>query len=265
MGTDNLYKFPAISSRKGIPFFVDKKEIDFKNDPYEQYYTKVLPSIMHHFHPYLEREGTYHSLNDWILKIIAINDSQNILDLGCGVGFHSGSLAQMHSGSKVIGLDYSYQMLKFANDYWKGRKEIVIDWSERGFSPVKLKYLNSLNNLSFILSRAEETPFKDERFEIVISNFLWDRLSSPEQFVKEVARILKPGGLFIMTTPLNYNHSLHWEKLYPVEKVIDLYYDHEFELTEAPVTFKISTPIDIHNNCIRYHVVGLQLKKKFRD
>ncbi len=47
----------------------------------------------------------------------------------------------------------------------------------------------------------EDASYPDEMFSVVHSSHLIEHLTDPAGFIKEVYRILKPGGLFITTTP----------------------------------------------------------------
>jgi 2-polyprenyl-3-methyl-5-hydroxy-6-metoxy-1,4-benzoquinol methylase len=47
----------------------------------------------------------------------------------------------------------------------------------------------------------EENHFDPEGFDVVLASHLIEHLNDPGALVKEVSRILKPGGCFIITTP----------------------------------------------------------------
>jgi 2-polyprenyl-3-methyl-5-hydroxy-6-metoxy-1,4-benzoquinol methylase len=48
--------------------------------------------------------------------------------------------------------------------------------------------------------------FSDNRFDVVVSNNVLEHITSPESFFKEVARVTKPGGIFITKTPNIYHY-----------------------------------------------------------
>jgi len=50
-------------------------------------------------------------------------------------------------------------------------------------------------------SSAERIPFNDSMFDSCFAGELIEHVEKPEPFVKEVARTLKNGGVFILTTP----------------------------------------------------------------
>ncbi len=68
----------------------------------------------------------------------------------------------------------------------------------------KMLQLNKFKNK--IIGGAENLPFPDNSFDSVYCAFVWRNLNDPELGLKEVHRVLKPGGKFIlldMTRPKN--------------------------------------------------------------
>lgn len=73
--------------------------------------------------------------------------------------------------------------------------------------------------LETLLFPAEKIPFPDESFELVTSRVAPHHFSSPDRFVAEVARVLKPGGRFLLidgTVPDGDAETEEW--LHRVEK-----------------------------------------------
>ena len=44
-------------------------------------------------------------------------------------------------------------------------------------------------------------PWEDETFDLDFSSFVWEHVEHPLQFLGEVRRVLKPGGLYLAQTP----------------------------------------------------------------
>ncbi len=53
----------------------------------------------------------------------------------------------------------------------------------------------------------EQIPYPDNSHDVVISSNVWEHLEQPEAVLKEVARVLKPGGLYLSKTP-NKTHYM---------------------------------------------------------
>jgi len=96
-----------------------------------------------------------------------------ILDIGAGTGRLSLALAKR--GAKVTALDVSEEML----EKLKNKKE-------------KLK-------IEAIVEDAGNLSFEKETFDIVVAAFLIVHLKDPTQFFDEAYRVLKDGGIFVVT------------------------------------------------------------------
>jgi ubiquinone/menaquinone biosynthesis C-methylase UbiE len=55
-----------------------------------------------------------------------------------------------------------------------------------------------IHNVSFRLADAEDLPFDDETFDLVTCRIAPHHFPNVQQAVNEVARVLRPGGLFVM-------------------------------------------------------------------
>jgi len=56
----------------------------------------------------------------------------------------------------------------------------------------------SCQNIFYVLADAEKLPFLDNTFEIVTCRIAPHHFPNPQNFINEVARVLKPGGSFLM-------------------------------------------------------------------
>lgn len=72
---------------------------------------------------------------------------------------------------------------------------------------------------TYIFGDMTRSGLPDEAFDLVVSVEVLEHVEEDERFVSEVARVLKPGGKFIMTTPngdfvQNHNpdHKRHYKK-----------------------------------------------------
>jgi len=98
-------------------------------------------------------------------------DHLRILDAGCGNGW----LASLYrNGHTVHGIDISHINLSKIK--------------ELGIQPLK-------HNLDRPL------PFKDGVYDLVVCSEILEHILSPEQLIREVFRVLKPGGACVLTVP----------------------------------------------------------------
>lgn len=92
--------------------------------------------------------------------------SDKVLDVGCGIGF----VSQLYPNFDIIGIDISDGMLQ-------------------------------KNPYKHMKASAEEIPFPDNHFDFVICRSLLHHLEDPVLGLKEMARVLKPGGRFCCWDP----------------------------------------------------------------
>ena len=99
------------------------------------------------------------------------------LDLGCGVGY----------GTAVIA----------AADDRQGPL-VAVDISEDALSYGKRTYDKSIR---FVAADAACLPMRDESFDTVVCIEAIEHVPSANRLLREIARVLRPGGLLIISTP----------------------------------------------------------------
>ena len=105
-----------------------------------------------------------------------IKPGQHILDIGCGTGTLAVLLKRRYADVEVVGLDPDPKALRRATR--KVRRAAVSVQLDQGF--------------------ADELPYEPESFDRVLSSFMFHHLAGQdrEKTLKEVWRVLKPGGSF---------------------------------------------------------------------
>ena len=101
-----------------------------------------------------------------------LNPGARVLDLCCGQGNVSEGL--LKAGFSVVGADFSAKMLAQAR--------------ERN------------SNGEFVEADAQDLPFDDEDFDAVVCSFGMMHIPDQPQALREIRRVLKTGGQFIMTS-----------------------------------------------------------------
>jgi len=125
------------------------------------------------------------------LKFCSIDEmfkNKDILDVGCGAA--GKSLYYLSQGANsVIGLDVVESYKKEAYDL---QRELGLD----GFT--------------FVVGDAAKTLFEDNSFDNIIMNDAMEHVDKPEDVLRELYRVLKPGGrLYINFPPYNHPFGAH--------------------------------------------------------
>jgi SAM-dependent methyltransferase len=117
-------------------------------------------------------------VTDWGLSHISIDKHSTILDVGCGGGRTVNKLADIATQGKVYGVDFSGESVAFAS-------RINKQWIETGRVEIREASVAQL-------------PFSADAFDVVTAvetHFWWPDLPAD---MREVLRVLKPGGTLII-------------------------------------------------------------------
>ena len=107
-----------------------------------------------------------------------ISPGEAVLDIGCGAGVDSIIAGKLTGPSgEVAGIDLVSEMLAKARE---NARQAGVD------------------NVTFQESSAEQLPFPDKSFEVVISNGVFNLVVDKVRALAEVYRVLKPGGRFLL-------------------------------------------------------------------
>ncbi len=66
-----------------------------------------------------------------------------------------------------------------------------------------------------VVGNAEQMPFPDTFFDLVVSAWVLEHLGRPAAVFREIHRVLKPGGRFIFLTPNAWNYNVWLIRLVP--------------------------------------------------
>ncbi|HEY7562823.1 MAG TPA: HAD-IA family hydrolase [Gaiellaceae bacterium] len=106
---------------------------------------------------------------------------EEILEIGCGSGSYTRSLAV--AGVRITATDYAPSQLAQARR----------NAGELGAQVV------------FRLENAQHLSFPDESFDKVLLSEVIEHVPEPERAVEEAARVLRPGGLLVVSTPSRFS------------------------------------------------------------
>jgi len=112
------------------------------------------------------------------------------LDASCGSGFFSQRFAKSGAFREVVALDFGASMLRQVNDF--SHKELGSDYD----APCD----DGGNSLTLVRGDIGKLPFPSESLDGVHAGAAIHCWPSPENAIAEVARVLKPGTVFVLST-----------------------------------------------------------------
>lgn len=132
-------------------------------------------------------------------------NENNVLDVGTATGRLAIEFSKKIPTLEVIGLDLAEVALVVARENVQ-KSEIPL-------------------NISFKKGDAEDMPFEDSIFDLVISNNTLHLIKNPLKMFNEVHRVLKPTGKFIITDYKRSWLGIFWNHIrasYSLKEVTDL-------------------------------------------
>lgn len=157
-----------------------------QNDTLKDWFVRLVG----HPHPY----GRVRAEN--VLALVKKN--KKTLDVGCGEGVFTRELALR--GFDVTGVDVDVDAIAAAEH---NKKLLQVEYQTR-------------------VGDAAHLPFADGSFEQVISTDVIEHVAEPITALREIRRVLKPGGTFVVTVPtpkylahpfFNYDFSQHLKNI----------------------------------------------------
>ena len=145
-----------------------------------------------------------HSDKEFLSKIVSLAKLElgsTVLDVATGTGFVAVEFAQKTNGL-VVGSDITREMIGWARKH--AEKESVSD------------------HTAFLLAEGSRQPFPNQAFNNVVSRLSLHHIADPGPVVKEMARLVKPGGRVIIA-----------DQISPEDEATAMFHD-EFERFRDP-------------------------------
>lgn len=121
---------------------------------------------------YAQKHGDHPSVFA-VVDAIPFGGAEDVLDIGCGTGSALRAMAARTSGA-LVGVDPFERMLGHA------------------------RALTDDGRVTFQVAGAESLPFEDDSFDVVTAINSTSHWGDLAKGLAEVARVLRPGGLFVL-------------------------------------------------------------------
>ncbi len=126
-------------------------------------------------------------------KLFPIENGDRFLDVGCGEGRHSFEACRLNPGM-VCALDMddlSLRKTHYVLHYMDTQQASRATWN--------VMRADSLN-----------LPFRDASFDKIICSEVLEHVADEEEGIRELVRVLKPGGMLAVTVPTYLSEAVYW-------------------------------------------------------
>lgn len=124
-------------------------------------------------------EGIRGSLTTKLIEMLALSGGELVLDVATGTGRVARPLAKHLTTGQIVGVDQALAMLDVGHQH----KEPIAHYSQSA-------------------GAADTLPFKSNSFDRAFVSFSLHHFGNPSGVVKEVMRVLKGGGRFVVLDPV---------------------------------------------------------------
>ena len=158
-----------------------------------------------------------------VLDAVGECSGARVLDGGCGEGYMSRLLAER--GASVVGVDTSASLIAAARDHAEART-LQVDYQ---------------------IANLESLPEPDSTFDIIVCNHVLSDVADPASALRELGRVLRPGGRLIalMLHPCFY--TAHAERDGSGSIPVTTYFS-ERRVDQPFVVAGLQSPAEVHMN-----------------
>ena len=140
-----------------------------------------------------------------------------------------------HKMADIVGIDI------YEGQYLGGEDETDVMVHPAKYAP----FVYPEENLELVQMDALDLTFPDNHFDVIFSASSIEHFGTPQQISKSIAemeRVLKPGGLCVITTELALNRiagNIPNTRIFRLQELLDMFERNGFQLDTAPVDIAI--------------------------
>ena len=138
------------------------------------------PYFYRYFIRYFRNPGKFNAyleLCNYLFRVSKANGAC-LLDLGCGFGLMA-TIFGIYGSKEVVGYDMNTEKIEI-------------------FRRLLLYVDSEINNVKPVLGDSSQIEYPDEYFDVVIANETFSHIREMEKSIREVYRVLKTGGKFLL-------------------------------------------------------------------
>lgn len=119
-------------------------------------------------------------IEDWLIYLSKYQKTKKwkVLDFGSGLGNNLKTLKKKFS--QIVAVDVNHKALNFSKD-------------------------KNGDNISYVLLKNEKLPFQDKTFDLILATEVFEHLPNHKEIMREIKRVIKKNGYFIISTPNYFN------------------------------------------------------------
>lgn len=158
---------------------------------------------------------TFNIISDFFCENMEIDNDVRLLDAGCGWGRSLFAIKKKFPMMNVTGVDVTEKLLDLGSNIAKRLNISGINW----------KHSNLLN-----------LKINDSQYDYIVSTRVLHYIDEPAMAIKELLRVLKPGGVMKVLVPNKLNLLLYFmyhTKLYSPKNVASWFKDCNVEILQS--------------------------------
>jgi len=128
-----------------------------------------------------------HHLARYEFAVAQMRPGERVLETGCGAGYGAHLLAQ--KARFVLGVDYSPAAIEYARGRYRDA------------------------NLAFAVMNCHRLALADGQFDRIVSFEMFEHMERPLDYLRECARLLRPGGELLLSTPNRSAWEVHMRSI----------------------------------------------------